>query len=60
MEHFLMQQASVRKDVRVTRSSTLRPEVNPRCKLNDRPVQKLDCIDKGDLANEKAEGLRTA
>gem|GEM_PF-2049360 len=55
-----MQQASVRKDVRVTRSSTLRPEVNPRCKLNDRPVQKLDCIDKGDLANEKAEGLRTA
>jgi hypothetical protein len=26
----------------------------------DRPVQKLDGIDKGDLANEKAEGLRTA
>ena len=35
MEHFLVQQASLRTDVRVTRSSTLRPEVNPRCKLND-------------------------
>jgi len=29
-------------------------------RLSFRPVQKLDCIDKGDLANEKAEGLRTA
>ena len=36
MEHFLIQQASVWMDVRVTRSSTLRSEMNPTLKVEQR------------------------